>query len=101
MTAIDHIQQTVSDPQFFSKIAILSLVTIAICSTFWDDMIFDKFGDWVKSKIGEYWAKPLFACYVCSTFWYSIIQTQIYGWTWYLCLPAMGLSAVISLFQKD
>lgn len=83
------------------RIAILSLVTIGIVCPFWDGNIFDKQGDWIKEKIGEFWAKPLFACYVCATFWYSIAQCLIYGWPVYLAIPAMGLSAVISMLQND
>ena len=83
------------------RIIILSLVTIGLVCPFWDGNVLDKFGDWIKSKIGEFWAKPLFACYVCATFWYSLIQCLIYGWPLYLVIPAMGVSAVISLLQND
>jgi hypothetical protein len=83
------------------RIVILSLVTLGICCPFWDGMIFDKIGDELKRFLGEFWAKPLFACYVCATFWWGLIQCLVYGWPWYLCLPAMGFSAVISLLQKD
>lgn len=83
------------------KILILSLTTIGICCTFWDGNIFDKQGDWIKSKIGDFWAKPLFACYVCATFWYSIIICLCVGWPVWLCVPAMGLSVVISLISND
>jgi len=83
------------------KMLILSLTTIGICCTFWDGMIFEKAGDWIKSKIGEFAAKPLFACYVCATLWYSVIICLIVGWNPLLAVPAMGLSAVISLFQND
>ena len=83
------------------KILILSLTTIGICCTFWDDMIFEKVGDWVKDKIGEFAAKPLFGCYICATFWYSIIICLVVGWNPLLAIPAMGLSAVISMLQND
>lgn len=100
-----------------SKIFILSLVSIAICVPFWDDMIFEKQADafkkWLGKKLkprhskttqeatGEFWAKPLFGCHVCATFWYSIVQCLIYGWPVYLCIPAMGVSAVISQISKE
>ena len=90
-----------TETEIILRSIVLSVVTIGLVCPFWDGNIFDKYGDWVKSKIGEYIAKPLFACYVCATFWYSIIQCLIYGWPWWLCVPAMGVSAVISLMQKD
>lgn len=90
-----------TETQIIFRSIVLSAVTIGLVCPFWDNMIFEKPGEWVKSKIGEWWSKPLFGCYVCATFWYSIIQCLIYGWPWYLCIPAMGLSAVISLLQND
>lgn len=96
---------------------LLSIVTIAICCTFWDEMIFEGLGKRIKQfigdklrpklpktyrfEIGEYWAKPLFGCYVCATFWYGLLQCAIYGWPLWLCVPAMGVSAVISQLSKD
>lgn len=95
----------------------LSIVTIAICYTTWDDQIFDKPAKYVQQVIGnlaypklnkkarfdkaEFLVKPIWGCYVCATFWWGFLQTFIYGWDWYLCLPAMGISAVISMFQND
>lgn len=79
----------------------LSITTISVCCTFWDGNIFDKFGDKIKSVIGEWWSKPLFACYVCATFWYSLIICLSVGWQWWLCVPAMGVSAVISQLSKE
>jgi len=64
-------------------------------------MIFDKVGDKIKQSIGEWWAKPLFGCYVCATFWYSLVICLVVGWQWWLCVPAMGISAVISQISKD
>lgn len=83
------------------RIIILSLTTIGICCTFWDGMVFEKAGEWVKKYIGEFAAKPLFACYVCATFWYSVIICLVVGWQWWLCVPAMGFSAVVSQLSKD
>jgi len=40
------------------KIIILSLSVIAICSTTWPDMIFNKPAEWIESKIGVWLAKP-------------------------------------------
>lgn len=96
---------------------ILSITTIGICCTFWDDMIFDKIGDrfknWLGKKLkpngtysqriaaGEFYAKPLFGCYVCATFWYSLILCAVLGWQWWLCVPAMGISAIISQLSHD
>jgi len=82
------------------KIIILSLTSIAICSTTWTDMIFSKPAEWIESKLGWY-AKPLFSCYVCATIWYSAMICLIIGWNPLLSIPAMGLSAVISLIQND
>jgi hypothetical protein len=62
-------------------------------------MVFEKLGDWIESKVGEFWAKPMGKCYVCATFWMGGIIALIVGWPVYLCVPAMGLSAAISLFN--
>jgi len=83
------------------RIIILSLLSIAICSTTWQDMIFQKPADWIESKIGIWLSKPLFSCYVCATFWYGIIAALILGWPVWYALPAMGFSAVISMLQND
>jgi hypothetical protein len=82
------------------KIVILTLCSIAICSTTWPDMIFSKPAEWIESKIGIM-AKPLFGCYVCATIWYSAIICLVIGWNPLLAIPAMGLSAVISILQND
>lgn len=83
------------------KIVILTLVSFGICCTMWDGMIFSKLGDWIESKVGEFWAKPLGKCFICSTFWISLVICIGVGWPLWLPVPAMGLSAVISLMQKD
>lgn len=82
-------------------IIILSLISIAICATTWEGMIFQKPADWLESKIGIWLCKPLFSCFICATFWYGLITALILGWDWWLCVPAMGLSAVISMMQND
>jgi hypothetical protein len=83
------------------KVVILTLTSIGICCTMWHDMIFDRVGDWIERRLGEWWAKPLGKCYICTTFWVSIAACLILAWPVWLALPAMGLSAVISLFQND
>jgi hypothetical protein len=82
-------------------IIILSLTSIGICCTMWDGMIFSTLGDVIEETVGEFWAKPLGKCYVCFTFWFSLIACLVLGWHWYLAVPAMGLSAVVSLFAND
>lgn len=82
-------------------IAILSLTAIAICSTTWPDMIFEKQATAIEKYIGVWLSKPLFGCYICATFWYGLAMSIILGWEWWLCFPAMGLSAVISMLQND
>lgn len=77
------------------KIIILCLCSIAICSTTWHDMIFYKPAEWIESKIG-WFSKPIFSCYVCASLWWSAAIALMVGWPVYYCLPAMGLSAVIS-----
>jgi hypothetical protein len=64
-------------------------------------MVFHKPADWLESKIGEWACKPLFGCYVCATIWYSTLICLIIGWNPLLAIPAMGLSAVISMMQND
>lgn len=83
------------------KIIILSLCSIAICATTWTDMIFEKPAEWVERYIGVWAAKPLFSCYICATIWYSVVICLILGWNPLLAVPAMGLSAVISIMQND
>ena len=83
------------------KIIILSLTTIAICSTTWPGMILNKPADWVESKIGVWLSKPFFSCYVCATIWYSVLICFLLGWNPLLAIPAMGFSAVISMLQND
>ncbi len=83
------------------KALLMSIVSIGICSTMWEGMIFEKLGDWIESKVGEFWAKPLGKCYVCVTFWFSLIVCFWLQWPLFYAVPAMGLSAVISLLQHD
>jgi hypothetical protein len=81
------------------QILILTLTSIGICCTMWEGMIFAKVGDWIEETLGEWWAKPLGKCYVCSTFWVSLVICLFMDWPGLLAIPAMGLSAVISLFH--
>jgi len=83
------------------RIIILSLISIGICATTWPDMIFSKPAEKIELIIGEFWAKPIFGCFICATFWWSIVSCLILDWPIYLALPAMGLSAVISMLQND
>jgi hypothetical protein len=83
------------------QIIILSLTSIAICATMWEEMVFEKLGDWIESTFGDFWSKPLGKCYICTTFWVSLIMCLVIGWPWWYCVPAMGLSAVISLLSKE
>jgi len=64
-------------------------------------MVFHKPAEWLESKIGVWMCKPLFGCYVCATIWYSALICLIIGWNPLLAVPAMGLSAVISMMQND
>jgi len=82
------------------KVAILCLTSISVCCVFWEGMLFEKLGDKIEEMVGEFWAKPLGKCYICSTFWISIIICFFMGWPVYLCLPAMGMSAVISIISE-
>jgi len=83
------------------RIIILSLSAIAICCTTWEGMIFEKPAAWLERKLGVWLCKPLFGCFICATFWYSAGIAAFIGWQWYLCLPAMGFSAVLSMLQND
>lgn len=83
------------------KIFILCLCSIAVCATTWPGMVLQKPADWIEGKIGIWASKPLFSCYVCATIWYSSIICLIIGWNPLLAIPAMGLSAVISMMQND
>ncbi len=83
------------------KALLMSIVSIGICSTMWEKMIFEKLGDWIESKVGEWWAKPLGKCYICFSFWASLIACLIIGWDWWLCFITLGISATISLLSND
>jgi len=67
----------------------------------WEGMIFERLGDMIEETFGEFWAKPLGKCYVCATFWMGGIAALILGWPVWYAIPAMGLSAVISVLQND
>ncbi len=82
-------------------ILILALISIGICCTMWEGMIAEPLGDWIESKVGEFWAKPLGKCYICTSFWISAIIVALVGWPWWYPIATMGMCAVISLFQKD
>lgn len=83
------------------RIITLSLITIGICCTMWEGMIFENLGDMIEETVGEFWAKPIGKCYVCATFWMGGITALILGWPVWYAIPAMGLSAVISMIQND
>lgn len=83
------------------KIIVLSLISIAISCTTWEDMIFSKPATWVETKLPEYITKPLFGCYICATFWWGGLSAYILGWDIWLCIPSMGFSAAISLMSKE
>ncbi len=90
-----------TEQEIILRSLILSIATIGLVCPFWDGNIFDKIGDKIKERIGEFASKPLFGCYVCATFWYSIVICAVVGWPLWLNIPAMGVSAVISLLQND
>jgi hypothetical protein len=83
------------------RIVTLSLISIGVCSTMWEGMIFERLGDMIEETLGETWAKPLGKCYVCSSFWISLVVCLVAGWQWWLCVPTMGLCAVISVLQNE
>jgi hypothetical protein len=67
----------------------------------WEGMVFERVGDIIEESLGEFWAKPLGKCYVCSTFWISLIICLFAGWPIWYAVPAMGLSAVVSLISTE
>lgn len=83
------------------QVLILTLTSIAICATTWEGMIFEKWPFFVGETLGEWLAKPLGGCYICTTFWVSLVGALALDWNPLLAFPAMGLSATISLFQRD
>lgn len=95
------IRETFAGLPVYIQIPMLSVLTIAVFCTFWEGMIFERVKDWVESKIGEYWTKPLMGCYVCGTFWYGAGFALLLGWPWYLNIPAMGVSAIISQWSNN
>ena len=83
------------------RIVILALISIGACSTMWEGMVFEKYGDWLERNFGEYWSKPLGKCYVCASFWISLIISLAIGWQWWLCFPVLGATAMVSLLSPD
>ena len=83
------------------KIIILSISSIAICCTTWDGMIFDKPARFLETYLPEIIIKPFFGCYVCASLWWSIAIALLVDWPVYYCVPAMGVSAIISIIQND
>lgn len=74
---------------------ILFLITMAICCTFWEGMIFESLGNAIEETVGEKWAKPLGQCYVCTSFWVALVGSIILGWQWYLCFITLGIAATL------
>lgn len=55
---------------FLLSILPVSLGIWAIHILFQEEMIFEKAGEWITNKLGEYWSKPVVSCPVCmSSVW--------------------------------
>lgn len=82
------------------KVLLIAFFSYGYCSTFWEGMIFEKIGDWLKERLPEYIQKPLFLCPICNAFWSG---TAIYWIFWandwkewlLVCICAIGINAVI------
>ena len=56
--------------QFLLSLLPVSLGIWCIHILFQKDMIFEKAGNWIEKKLGEYWSKPVVSCPICmSSVW--------------------------------
>lgn len=79
----------------------LFLITMAICCTMWEDMIFEKVGIWIEETVGEKLAKPLGGCYICTSFWVALVIVLIMGWPWWYPFATLGMAAAYSKLTND
>lgn len=55
---------------FLTSLIPVCLGIWAIYIIFQKDQIFEKAGDWLKEKLGDYWSKPVAMCPICmSSVW--------------------------------
>lgn len=58
---------------FLLSLIPVSLGIWSVHILFQEDMIFEKQGEWITNRIGEYWSKPLINCPVCMSSLWGVI----------------------------
>jgi len=59
-------------------VLMISLITIGIFVTTWENMIFYKPAKWLKSKLPEWLHKPLFSCPICMASFWTLFLVSIF-----------------------
>lgn len=89
------------------KVFLISFMVYGIWITFQPGMIFEKVGNFIVEKLGEFYSKPVTECPTCMSFWHG---TYLYWFIWgssvkewgIVVIGAMGVSIVLSkLFHPE
>lgn len=88
------------------KVFILSFIVWAIYISMSESMIFERLGDYLDSKLPDYWGKPVFSCPVCMGGIYgAVLYWIIYGNNvkeWLVVnLAVIGLNAILVKLMPD
>lgn len=69
--------------EFIQYLIIGSLWCYGVYALFDYDHLFGPLGDWIESKLGENWIRPLFACPPCMSSVHGItIGFIVFGISW-------------------
>ncbi len=82
-------------------IFIISFWVMGFCCVFWEGMLLEGLGDYLKLRLGEKIYKGLFGCFICACFWWGSL---IYWIVWHnsfkewfiVVIAAMGVNATIA-----
>ena len=58
---------------FLISLIPVSLGIWCIHILFQEDMIFEKQGNWIETKLGKYWSKPVISCPICMSSAWGLI----------------------------
>lgn len=84
-----------------SYLVVACLVVFAINKLFDEGMIFEKAGNWIREKAGEYWCKPLICCPPCMAsihgtwFYWAFVQQGPGLWPIFV-LALSGLAYLVN-----
>lgn len=73
---------------FFVFCVIQAMFINGVKSCFEKEMIFNKLGEWLKSRLGEWWYKPIAGCSRCmSSIWGAVTFWPVFlirfGFEWW------------------